>query len=99
MASYLVTCTFDLKNATRSDYDSAYADLRTIGLKKVVVADQGQEVVAPTTMTIGKFTGHSAGAVADAVVNQVRTAFQKRRFSSEVFVVAAGDWGWRADTT
>jgi hypothetical protein len=47
--AYRVTCTFDLKNATRQDYENAYGDLEKIGLKKVVVANDGSKVIAPTT--------------------------------------------------
>src|SRR5437870_3218829 len=36
--SYFVVCTFDLKNATRTDYENAYADLANLGLRKTVVA-------------------------------------------------------------
>jgi len=33
--SYLIFCTFDLKNASSVDYDNAYADLKALGLSKV----------------------------------------------------------------
>jgi hypothetical protein len=46
--SYFVVCTFDLKNATRTDYQNAYADLKELGLHKTVVSSQNKEVVAPT---------------------------------------------------
>jgi hypothetical protein len=39
--AYLVTCTFDLKNATYQDYRDAYADLAQLGLEKVVVVRSG----------------------------------------------------------
>ncbi len=97
--AYLVTCTFDLKNATRTDYQNAYADLEGIGLKKVIVSDQGNEVVTPTTMTIGTFNGQSAGAVRDYVRDNVQGAFRSRRFSSEIFVTVGGDWAWGGATT
>ncbi|MEG6913862.1 hypothetical protein V1971_34485, partial [Pseudomonas aeruginosa] len=42
--SYLVYCTFDLKNASSRDYEKAYEDLNAIGLAKVVKADAGQNV-------------------------------------------------------
>ncbi|MQT28446.1 hypothetical protein GHN41_22880 [Pseudomonas helleri] len=61
--SYLVYCTFDLKNASAKDYENAYADLQRIGLAKVVKADEGPQVVIPTTSTMGFFNGASAAAV------------------------------------
>ena len=97
--SYFVTCTFDLKNASRDDYSNAYADLKAIGLKKTVVPASGGEVVAPTTMTMGEFSGDSVTAVRDAVADAVKSAFAKRRFSSEIFVVAASGWGWTTTKT
>lgn len=53
--SYLVYCTFDLKNASSRDYEKAYEDLNAIGLAKVVKADAGHNVVIPTTSTMGFF--------------------------------------------
>jgi len=73
--SYLVTCSFNLKNATREDCVKAYADLAKIGLKRVIVSDQGHDVVAPTTMTIGELNGRSASSVRDNIRESVRAAF------------------------
>jgi hypothetical protein len=97
--SYFVVCTFDLKNATRTDYQNAYADLKELGLHKTVVSSQNKEVVAPTTMTMGEFNGADAGSVRDHVRNQVQAAFSALRFSSEIFVVVAGNWAWGASST
>jgi hypothetical protein len=97
--SYLVTCTFDLKNASIRDYENAYSDLARIGLKKTVAADRGGEVIAPTTMTIGQFNGQSAAVVRDQVRNAVKQAFFARHLSSEIFVVVGGDWTWGAAAT
>jgi hypothetical protein len=97
--SYFVTCTFDLKNASRDDYTNAYAELSIIGLKKTIVAGNGSDVVAPTTMVMGKFDGDSAAAVRDSIAAAVTAAFTRRRFTSEVFVVSAGNWAWGGRTT
>jgi hypothetical protein len=95
-----VTCTFDLKNASRTDYENAYADLTRIGLKKTVLASSGSHVVAPTTMTIGEFNGGSAEAVRDDVRAKVQAAFTARRFTSEIFVFVGGQsWTWAGATT
>ena len=37
------------------DYQNAHADLEKIGLKKVVVSDDGRKVVIPTTAAMGEF--------------------------------------------
>ena|SRR6266404_8799174 len=97
--SYFVVCTFDLKNASSTDYKSAYADLEKVSLKKVMVSDQGNNVVIPTTTVAGTFTGTSAGAVRDYVRDKVKSAFAARGFSSEIFVGVGGDWAWGAATT
>jgi len=97
--SHFVVCTFDLKNASRTDYQTAYADLANIGLHKTVVSGQGKNVVAPTTMTMGEFNGADAASIRDHVRNQVQAVFAARRFSSEIFVVVAGNWAWGASST
>ena len=97
--SYMAFCTFDLKNASRQDYDNAYADLKKIGLERVRVADNGNKVVIPTTSVMGEFNGESAPAVRDYVRSQIKSAFQARGFTSEIFVLVGGDWAWGATTT
>lgn len=97
--SYLAFCTFDLKNATRQDYQNAYADLERIGLKRIVVSSQGNNVVIPTTSTMGEFNGTSAASVRDDIRKRVKDAFQARGFDSEIFIVVGGDWAWGATTT
>lgn len=97
--SYLVFCTFDLKNASSKDYETAYSDLNYIGLTKVQKSDKGGDVVIPTTSVMGVFTGGSAASVRDDIREKVKTAFQDRKFKSEIFVVIGGDWAWGATTT
>jgi hypothetical protein len=97
--TYLVFCTFDLKNASSTDYQNAYADLAQIGLKKVYKSDSGGDVVIPTTAAMGEFNGESAPAVRDYVRDKVKSAFAARRFKSEIFVVVGGNWAWGAAST
>ena len=97
--AYFVVCTFDLKNGSRTDYQNAYADLEKIGLKKAVVADDGTNVVAPTTTTVGTFNGQSSASVRTYIRDKAQAAFAARGFTSEIFVVAANDWAWGAATT
>jgi len=97
--SYFVLCTFDLKNASRQDYENAYDDLRKLGMSRAVVSDKNTKVVIPTTTVTGTFTGTDAGSVRDDICNRVQTAFKARRFSSEIFVVTGGDWAWTGRTT
>lgn len=97
--TYLVFCTFDLKNASRQDYDNAYSDLEKIGLKKVAVNSQGNKVVIPTTATMGQFTGENASSICTTIRDRVQNAFKARHFRSEIFVVVGGDWAWGSGTT
>lgn len=94
-----VFCTFDLKNAISQDYQTAYADLDKIGLKKIHKTDQGNHVVIPTTAAMGFFNGNSVERVRNDIEAKVRGAFKTRRFTSEIFIVAGGDWAWAASTT
>jgi hypothetical protein len=97
--SYLVFCTFDLKNASRQDYEAAYVDLKKLGLSKVVVSSKASEVVIPTTSVLGEFNGESASKVRDELRDRIQAAFRTRKFKSEIFVVVGGNWAWGAATT
>lgn len=97
--SYLVFCTFDLKGASSQDYQNAYADLEKIGLKKVHKNGQGGNSVIPTTAAMGFFDGNSASTVCTDIRDRVQAAFRARRFKSELFFVAGGDWAWIASAT
>ena len=98
--SFGVTCTFDLKGASRADYENAYSELARIGLKRTVLASTGNQVVAPTTMTIGELPGASAESLRDEVRTKVQAAFKARRFSSEIFIFVGGpNSTWGAATT
>lgn len=97
--SYLVFCTFDLKNASALDYQNAYADLKKIGLNKVAKAGDGKDVVIPTTAVMGTFEGASASQVATDIRSQVKSKFNARKFKSEIFVIVGDNWSWAAGTT
>lgn len=97
--SYLVFCTFDLKNASSQDYQTAYADLAALGLARVQTADSGTSVVIPTTSAMGTFNGTSVASVRSDMCNRVQAAFQARGFKSEIFLIAGGDWAWGGRTT
>ncbi|MGE4293464.1 MAG: hypothetical protein AB7E32_14795 [Desulfovibrio sp.] len=97
--SYLVFCTFDLKSASSQDYQNAYADLAKIGLHKVAKASTGEHVVIPTTSVMGEFNSPGASQAANHVRDKVKSAFAARKFKSEIFVIAGGDWAWTGATT
>ena len=97
--SYLVFATFDLKSASAQDYQNAYADLAKIGLQRVHKNSKGGNDVIPTTAVMGFFDGPSASATCTSIRDQVNKAFQARKFKSELFFIAGGDWAWVASTT
>ena len=98
--SYVVLCTFDLKNASATDYQNAYSDLEMLGLSRVQDNSSGGKTVIPTTTVLGTYNGQNAGAIRDEVRAKVKAAFSARRFKSEIFVVVGGsDWGWGATTS
>jgi hypothetical protein len=96
--SYTVFCTFDLKNATKTDYENAHSDLENIGLERVVTGTNG-EVVIPTTSVYGKFNGSSVNSVRDDIRRRVKEAFSARGLKSEIFVVVGKDGTWGSTTT
>lgn len=97
--SYLVFCTFDLKSASSQDYQTAYADLAKIGLKKVHKNTKDADTVIPTTAAMGFFDSKSASEACTDIRDRVQAAFKARLFKSEVFVVVGGDWSWVAGAT
>lgn len=97
--SYLVFCTFDLKNASSQDYKNVYDDLAAIGLKKVHKPDGGGNITIPTTAAMGFFNAVSAASARDDISQRVQNALNARRLKSEIFVVVGGDWAWGSRTT
>lgn len=98
--SYGVLCTFDLKDASSTDYQNAYADLEKLGLHKVQGNSNGGKTVIPTTTVLGSYSGANAAAIRNDVRDKVKAAFSARGFRSEIFVVVGGaDWTWGATTS
>ena len=98
--SYGVLCTFDLKGASSTDYQNAYADLEKLGLYRAQDNSSGGKTVIPTTTVLGSYNGASATAIRDDIRAKIKAAFTARGFSSEIFVVVGGtDWTWGSTTT
>jgi hypothetical protein len=92
--SFFAICTFDLQNASREDYQNAYADLAKIGFSTSVTADNGIKVTLPTTMTAGVFTGQSVSSVRTELIDRVQSSFNTRKFKYEIFISVCNDWAW-----
>lgn len=80
-------CTFDLKDASSTDYQNAYADLEKLGLYKAQDDSSGGKTVIPTTTVLGFYNGASAAAIRGDVRSKVKVAFSVRGCRSEIFVV------------
>jgi len=98
--SYAVLCTFDLKGASSTDYQNAYADLENLGLHKAHDNSNGGKTVIPTTTVLGSSNGTSAANIRDDIRTKVKAAFAARGLSSEIFIVVGGsDWTWGSITS
>ena len=97
--SHLVFCTFDLKDASSQDYTDAYKDLEKIGLSRIAEGKK-RDVVIPTTSVLGEFTASDTEALRDNIREKIETAFNKRGFDSEIFIIVSGSsWTWSSTTT
>lgn len=90
--SYLVFCTFDLKEARREDHLYLYVDLAKLGLKKTVKSDDGRSINIPSTAVMGMFDGNSVNEVRTNIVRSIQEVFKTQGYSGEFFVVVSGDW-------
>lgn len=96
--SFQVLCTFDLKNASRADYVTAYSELAKLGFSHTVQG-ANRVVTLPTTTVIGTFNGSSAGSVRDDLRTRIVQAFTSQGFKFEVFVSVGGpDHTWGSQT-
>jgi hypothetical protein len=97
--SYLVVCSFDLKNASREDYLTAYAELEVLGLSTSLTWGENQKAKLPTTTAAGQFSGTSAQVVNDDLLSKIQAAFRKHGFTSEIFLSVGDNWYWGLRTT
>ena len=96
--TYQVLCTFDLKNASRADYATAYSELSKLGFSHTVQGSS-RVVALPTTTVIGSFGGVNAAGVRDDLRARIVQAFAAQGFKFEVFVSVGGpDHTWGSHT-
>lgn len=96
--NFQALCTFDLKNASRADYVTAYSELAKLGFGHTVQG-ASRVVSLPTTTVIGTFTGSSAATVRDNLRGRVVQAFSAQGFKFEIFIaVGGGDHTWGSHT-
>jgi hypothetical protein len=90
--TYLVLCIFDLKDARREDYNYAYMDLGTIGLRRAIKSDAVPTFHLPTTAVMGMINGATVDDVRTTVGKQVQGLFKARGLKANFFLVVCGDW-------
>lgn len=90
--TYLVFCTFDLREARREDHLYLYVDLAKLGLKKTVASDDGRNFTIPATAVMGMLEGNSINEVRTTVVRNVEQIFKTHGYNGEFFVVVSADW-------
>jgi len=97
--NYLVFLSFELERASDRDFDNAFSDLYTLGLKRLVTAEKGDKVVLPGSAAMGMVDGESAAVVQASIRARAQELFKARHFNSKIFVVVGGDWAWGATST
>lgn len=96
--SYFVLCTFDLFNATSEDYESAYSELKKLGLHTALEAASGKTVDLPNTTAAGLFTGDKHSSIADDLLRLVKERFSAQGLKYKVFISVADGYAWRHST-
>lgn len=92
MSSFALV-SFDLVNASPSDYSKMRDGLKKYGLDKYVVSDQGNNVRLPSTTYAGTFsTGPSTQQLKDWLLAAARSAYVK--VGDYFLFVTGGGWSW-----
>ncbi|GAL30326.1 hypothetical protein JCM19239_2672 [Vibrio variabilis] len=97
--TYFVLCTFDLYDATATNYDDVYTKLAEIGLNSTINSKQGNAIDLPNTTVAGKFEGISCAYVRDEVSKKVKGIFQVVGVKSKSFTIVADGYAWTQTTT
>lgn len=92
MASFALV-SFDLVNASSSDYSKIRDELKKYGLDKYVTSDQGKSVRLPSTTYTGVFsTAPSAQQLKDWLLAAAKSAYVK--VGDYFLFVTGGGWSW-----
>ena len=97
--SYFIIFTFNLSNFSSDDYKEALEELEKIGLSHQSTSNQESTITLQTKTTAGKFNGNNPNEVRKELDVKIKKAFQKRRFSYEIFVSIGGNWSWNFSRT
>lgn len=96
--SYLVTVTFDIKDAKPEDYTCLNPLLEKQALKKTLKSEAGNEVELPSNTYAAVVDGKSSKELREAYTTQIGKAFDTCEISGK-FLVTVGDyWTWSVRT-
>lgn len=92
---YLAVCTFELKDATQSDYDAAYAALHVIGLRRDDPANIDGVRELPAVSMVGTYTSTDIRFLRNALHFKLREVFSRHGLTADFLVVISrGELAW-----
>lgn len=92
--SFLVTVSFDLKNASAQDYQNVDQEFSKIGLSRTIEGSTGKNHSLPDNTYSGEFEGSSVGKVRNDLADRVSEALRNAGVKSQVYIVVGGSWAW-----
>jgi len=92
---YLAVCTFELKNATQSDYETAYAALQVIGLRPDDAANIDCVSELPAISMVGTYWSTDIRFLRNCLNFKLQEVFARHGLEAEFLVVISrGDLAW-----
>lgn len=96
--SYMVTLTFDLKNAESVDYDCLESELKKIHLMPKLKGNDGKFYFLPRNTYAGEVAGKDGGSIRNEYVKLIKLAFNNCKVKGKFYVVVGNDWSWSIPT-
>jgi len=92
---YLAVCTFELKDATESDYETAYAALHVIGLRRDHAANIDGVSELPAIAMVGTYTSTDIRFLRNCLNFKLKEVFSRHGLEAEFLVVISrGELAW-----
>lgn len=93
--SCLVIVTFDLEDASSSDYRHVRNDLEAIGLTNNAIQSYDRRAIPlPYNTFAREFAAEDPAWVRDVFADQVRDVFRHCKVSGPIFIGVGADWAW-----
>lgn len=92
---YLAVCTFELKDATHADYETAYAALNAIGLRRDHAANADGVSDLPAVAMVGTYTSTDIRFLRNCLNFKLQEVFSRHGLAAEFLVVISrGELAW-----